>query len=906
MGIQSERGTALLTVLLLLSLSVAMLGGFMTMVVTDQKLRTGDQDSTRAFYGAHGALEKMTADLGNLFLSDFAPSGAQIDALTAEAPEFARLSFDDDGEGGSGYRINVQDLDGDGDAFDVNGNPEAASDEIESGPFQGLRALSSTYVLTAVARASGGRDGGGEVHLERKVNTVSVPLFQFGMFSDTDLSVFAGPAFDFGGRIHTNGNLFVASGTGPLTLRDRVTVLGEVIRSHLSNGWNTNSNYNGNVSVIRANGVFRNLAKNEGSLLNTLGSAVNEPTWTNLSIGTYNGYLRNGRTGARKLELPFVSLGATPIDLIKRGVAGEDPLILSQRYYSLASLRILLSDSNADIAGLPGVISATPALALNAGNVYAGVPIATSAGNATLPNPVPVTQNTAALLANAVLITTPANGALPFPNAGRLRVSTSAFAVVPVVWSPAVVTYNGKGPLPAGNTQLLNVRGLPAMAIGRRIEQLIEYATPQATPLIGGAIKIEMQRGDFTWSDVTAEILGLGIAGRNIVAAGCAEPALDAVIRLQRLRANPTAGLPVNCGNASPNAVDYVPNVLYDPREGLLRDNVAVANTTLRLGGVMHYVELDVRNLGRWFRGEIGASGATALNLNGFTVYFSDRRTNRNQFNAETGEFGYEDFINPLDANGAGNLTLNTGEDVNDSKALDRYGEDGRAVAGSTGNWTAAARPWTGVTAAEARLNRTVLFRRALKLVNGGLGNLVMPGLTIVSENPLYIQGHYNANAVAGFGAGNAASAVIADAVTLLSQNWSDENSLVNPNNPASRAASNTWYRTAILSGKGISFPQPAGTPQDFGTDGGAHNFLRYVEDWTGRELHYRGAIASFYVNRQAVGTYKCCTNVYFAPTRFYDFDQNFRTPALLPPQTPMFRDVNTTAFRQVIRRGEE
>jgi hypothetical protein len=122
--IESERGTALLTVLLLLSLSVAMLGGFMTMVITDQKLRTGDQDSTRAFYGAHGALERMTADLGNLFLSDFAPSGEQIEALTAEVPEFARVSFDDDGEGGSGYRVTVQDLDGDGSGFDELGNPE--------------------------------------------------------------------------------------------------------------------------------------------------------------------------------------------------------------------------------------------------------------------------------------------------------------------------------------------------------------------------------------------------------------------------------------------------------------------------------------------------------------------------------------------------------------------------------------------------------------------------------------------------------------------------------------------------------------------------------------------------------------------------------------------------------------
>ena len=116
-----------------------------------------------------------------------------------------------------------------------------------------------------------------------------------------------------------------------------------------------------------------------------------------------------------------------------------------------------------------------------------------------------------------------------------------------------------------------------------------------------------------------------------------------------------------------------------------------------------------------------------------------------------------------------------------------------------------------------------------------------MPGLTIASENPVYIQGHYNASAAAGFGNGNAAAAVIADAVSLLSAAWDDERSLNFPNNPGQRNAVTTWYRTAVLSGKGISFPQPAGTAQDYGTDGGAHNFLRFLENWGGSELRYRG-----------------------------------------------------------------
>jgi hypothetical protein len=203
-----------------------------------------------------------------------------------------------------------------------------------------------------------------------------------------------------------------------------------------------------------------------------------------------------------------------------------------------------------------------------------------------------------------------------------------------------------------------------------------------------------------------------------------------------------------------------------------------------------------------------------------------------------------------------------------------------------------------------ARKNPAIFFRRALKLTNGSLGNLVAPGLTISSENPVYVQGNWNADN-AGFGNPHVATAVLADSVTLLSNAWDDRISFWNPHAAGPRNALTTWYRFAVISGKGLSFPFIAGNPQDYGTDGGAHNFLRFVEDWGaggGQVLNYRGSIASFFSNRQGVGLYKCCADVYSPPTRGYNFDAEFLIPALLPPRTPMFRDVNTTGFAQIIR----
>ena len=210
----------------------------------------------------------------------------------------------------------------------------------------------------------------------------------------------------------------------------------------------------------------------------------------------------------------------------------------------------------------------------------------------------------------------------------------------------------------------------------------------------------------------------------------------------------------------------------------------------------------------------------------------------------------------------------------------------------------------TNVKRLIARANRPLFFRRALKIVNGGLGNLPQ-GLTIASENPVYVQGDYNAQATNTLAEPNMPAAIIADAVTLLSNNWNDLRSFLSPANPVNRPAATTGYRMAIIGGKSLQFPRPTAwaSAQDFGTDGGAHNFLRLLEAWdNGSTLNYRGSIVSFFTSRQAVGSYKCCNNVYKAPNRGFNFDSDFLTPSLLPPGTPMFRDVNTLTFRQLLR----
>jgi hypothetical protein len=312
---------------------------------------------------------------------------------------------------------------------------------------------------------------------------------------------------------------------------------------------------------------------------------------------------------------------------------------------------------------------------------------------------------------------------------------------------------------------------------------------------------------------------------------------------------------------------------------------------------------------------------------NGFSVYFSDRRNNRNEHNLETGEYGFEDVVNPASATGAPSTTLNSGEDMNGNGYLEQYGqvpsyyrttarepEPPCTTAACTALPAAQrldrnSRPFSSLPGSVMKTNRAVFFRRALKLVNGGLGNIVAPGLTIASENPVYLQGDWNASQ-AGFVEPNVATSILADSVTLLSNAWNDNNSFASAYDVNGRPRDRTFYRVAIISGKGPIFPRPAnGEGATFGTDGGVHSFLRFLEGTGASDANdtvsYRGSMATFFYHRQAISPFKCCNNVVYAvPTRAYAFDLDFLDPALLPPLTPVFRDTNALGFTQEVRPG--
>lgn len=994
--VQRQCGIALITTLLLLLLLSGMLVGFMILVTSGQQLSGADRDYNKAFYGAEAGMEKITADLGTLFSATYAPTGAQVDLIATKPPAITGIQYVDQSNV-STYQITYP--------KDGKGNPLTSFAQITSGssPYQGMTALETPYTLTVTSRTA----NGSEVKLERTTQTVGVPVFECGIFSQTDLSFFAGPNFNFGGCVHSNGNIFLASG-GPanatptqtavnqLWLAQRVTVVGDVIRDTLSNGHplSTVSEHPGSAEITIGGGAFQALKFGQGSQIAGLGSGAN-PKWPAISA-SFNGNLRSG---VKPMNLAIVLLGngkAQPVDIIRRPVQNEDTInsgVLGERYFAQASLKILLSDNPNDITSLPCV--------------SAGAPF------------------------NLALL------AQPVASLKSVGADPSIVALV------AAMTAAGTPVVPLATSGARSAAYIAGTGTSiQPIQPGDGYWQPKGTPVITGYIKIDAQTAYGapcgTWKDVTQEILSLGYAGRNqnpvyqssngttvsanwtyngdpspitgdptgyfnwlpglpgaqINPSACADPHPNAIIRLEHIRDNPSSvqyskqpspvggwkppkstaaqQCGVDTGTAPPTVLatapsDYWPYVLFDTREGTQRDTVPAApyNQKITLGGTMQYVALDVKNLARWFSGAIGASGPSTQDPNiapdNFAVYFSDRRGNyasagtitgtwppASPSGNETGEYGYTDFVNPATAKGCPNGAQDLGEDLDalGASGFFTYGETtfppGLVVNNGAGNVSIAAtlfanalsattadpncasgtggiNPWPGtwlVNPNEGRENPDPLFRRALKLVNGSLIQVpgwpncpggIPCGLTIATENPIYVQGDYNANSAGGgYADPSVAASVVADAVTLLSANWNDVNSFSSPFIPGGRTANTDFYRMGVLAGKGQSFPLPAwetvalNSSQDFGTDGGVHNFLRFLESWGGA-LNYQGSIVSMYTNRQAIGLYKCCNTVYSPPARGYQFDSNFLTPSLLPPRTPMFRDINTTGFTQLL-----
>jgi hypothetical protein len=903
------EGFTLIAALLLLLLLSGITAGLMLLANGETRMGGNNLEDRRAYYGAESGMEKLTADLAALYQMKAAPTSADLNNLATTSPpspaEIPSMSYQEQ----VGWA-----------QVDANGNPVTSWNIVSAGPNAGL--MAETIRLNLLVTAA--RPSGASAKMNRGVEVALIPVFQFGVFSDSDLSYFAGPPFEFEGRVHTNGNLFLAADSGPLVLDSKVTAVGEIIRTRLANGW-TSGGYQGDVYLPVLTGgcdppigaatsnphcqKFTLTGPDQESCTGGLppvkpgGSCSANPNWPTISTTTFNGFIGNATSmNVKPLSLPFVSGangGSAQLQIIRKPVLNDPTNVATSREFNKAEIRILLADTQAELHP-PGLIQTAPDaddIQLDAVNAGGGVNV---------------------------------NG-----------VGQSYLAVADKA---------------SNDPNLIIPRGLPG--------------TTTTWPLVKGWLRVEyLDKNTGKYVGATREWLQLGFAKdptKNRTSPGAdttGHP--NAILILQQLADRNADNVISNgatakgsenpartgvVGGGLANGSNFYPTNFYDPREGFPRDQ-GLAGTSCNVNGIMNAVELDVGNLRKWLLGSFGANGPSGTlvntaNQNGYILHFSDRRGMRPVPGsvplASNGEYGFEDVINystdPANGTPDGKLdpvapgyNNNNGfspEDVNENGVLDNWGAanvgDGFGI--NTGVPAAAPNPYVAISCMNGgRQNWVSGARRVLRLVDGGFtgGVTNLPqvpngaggfigGFTVVSENPVYVLGNYNSDNTDPFWSNptaadiaHSSAAIIADAVTLLSNpaanllsaGWADLKNMSNPNARPSRTASTTYYRMAIAAGKNMNFPQTG--PKDFGTDGGVHNFLRYIEDWGGQTLNYRGSLVSLFYAEYATGVYKCCAMVYSPPNRNYFFDSAFLTPTNLPPGTPEFQDVVNLSYWQ-------
>jgi hypothetical protein len=929
-----EEGTAIVIALLILTLLTAFVALAVTRTTSETVAASNDAAESRAFSAAQGSLEIMTRNFDKIFEEKLSPAPSDLTHVQDLKPP----GFDTDYQFEQSIR-----------------QTEGTKTVVMSGQLlQGLNALRDEWEVNTTATD---KTNGVQVALRRKFYNNRVPIFQFGIFYDDDLEFHPGPRFDFGGRVHSNDNLFLTANTG-LYFSSRVSAVGQVITDVGRNG-RTWSTWGENVFIKNGSGTYVKLTHDMGSVVQTpsngspvfstapnidpdMPTVYKNPSW-NTNQAQFQGNLLSEQ---KPLNLPLKiasTIVGAPLDyveLVKRGknvgdlynnggtspvpvtAAAADSIVTSkERYYNKKGLRITLADSKQKLPGCATSVVTVPVAGL-CGIRLDGASVPDANGN----------------FANA-----DANGSRGYQPLAMIggyqatRVNGGRFT------GPTWIKIETVGLDSATNTIVTKDVTADILSLGvteRAPFTIAGYGTADSRSIV------KLQRFAIPGVQVTAadtnymSYPNLGGTNYNVVVArdrptnngvptGAGTWTLrDNLIVADNAAHYKTITAPASGAGFEQQIVPF-PIEMFDTREGLYNDGINISTVygvNVPKAGVMSMVDIDVTNLKNFLDGTYNsfmpqvptpfttANGRALKNTdipeaNGWVLYVSDRRGD-SDFD---GEYDMEDIYGNTDG------ILQPGEDINNNNRLDVgfiTGEAVRYAVGTNGTTTSDA------PALAASYDHTY-YRRGVRLINAvqlpgnydsvNTGNT--RGFTVASENGIYVLGNYNSTGVANTSGASQAidylpqgtaahvpASIVGDAVTILSNSWNDAKSFRYPFDSAQRVATETTVRFAMLSGDARSSfentpNQGAGDPR---MCGGVHNFKRFLENWGSIRLNYVGSLINLFNAHNNNGSYKNTTKIYSPPNRNWIFDASFLDPTRLPPGTPYFQNIQLTGFQRV------
>lgn len=957
-----ENGAALATAILTVSLLSAIAVTVLAVVSTETRVAGSDLHRTQAFYAAAAGIEKMSSDFSALFGRTSRPTSTQLNDIAADPPQLT-------GEGFSFTQSILLDqatLDAMRATQGIT-NGAYPSVTVPDGPLVGLTASVAPYTLTTTATSASA-----QVNLTRQMNNYLVPIFQFGMFSNEDMEIHPGPAFTFNGRVHANGNLYL---NGNVSFIDKVTTAGEAVRDVLRNG----ATHTGTVTF--ESGTLNTGAGSVFNGPNVSGSNPSSPTgttnpsWKSNSVATYGGQVLTRSTGVGPLLLPLQLDGNQTREIIKRRTPSDTETLSDSRYHTKAGIRILIDDENpvgTDAAGIPS------GQGVNLSTFYPiplpNLAISSNGGRALWQ--VPDSGGSSYTSTSSNCITQALPGASPTPS------PTQAVTVRTVRTLSKSVTLNGTNTVIPGGSgvtgriliQIVDKDGIVRDVTTQILSMGMTEGEPNAIVHLQRPLWAAYTQGtrDATSTGATSHLKYItdnywGADGEISSPTQSSNGYLTGITNdSSRLRDDdpPSSGW---------NSI--VPINVYNVREG--RINTSLAANSIYERGMTSVVEINMKNLARWMDGVYDANlltGTEAVSSNitcpdGYILYVSDRRGDKIKSEVDSNGTGTLTMTNGMVDNEdiyGPNGNLDPGEDVIDyltkkgtlQKDTTELPDPASSILGSTTASTLAERTtradlvadWLNIDPADTASpkTRSKYFRRAVRLFNGedldtamtGTSKLsINKGITVSSENMVYIWGNYNTTGInEAPGAGLAClndvdedcyyngsqvpASIVCDAFFPLSKTWFDSVSAMYPDNtsnrPADRSLPGVTHETAVRAGiiagnnlSAMSATSSAGpdagnwnsTSQDNESrlNGGMHNFPRFLEDWNDQRFNFVGSLIPLHHSTQAMGQYNANSTIYSPPSRTWAFDVTFQEPDRLPPGTPQFQYIEPTAFRQVL-----
>jgi len=160
---------------------------------------------------------------------------------------------------------------------------------------------------------------------------------------------------------------------------------------------------------------------------------------------------------------------------------------------------------------------------------------------------------------------------------------------------------------------------------------------------------------------------------------------------------------------------------------------------------------------------------------------------------------------------------------------------------------------------------------KGVRLINGA--QLPNGGLTVATQDPLYVKGDFNIKDSTGTSSGSDTThtkpaSLAGDAITVLSSAFDDTKNTSSLGNL--KSAAGTTVNAAFLAGIVKTTPS----------------------SYSSKTLTYNGSMVVLFYSQIATGLWNGTGIYYNAPLRNWTFDNNFMNPMKLPPGTPTFRFV--------------